>query len=138
MSCASGKNHQYNECKDNEKTPLLVARILTFEPLTCNSTTSSLTIATVHYKEEEGSAKKQNLPAEPPLFNNSPSPVKKKMLSNFDVHQSDKDSILSGDESDRWEYEEDRVAHFFAKQSKMEDQVDYAAMACPPVTKVEG
>jgi hypothetical protein len=53
------------------------------------------------------------------------------------VHQSDNDSILSGAESDGWEYEECRVAHFFAEQSKKEDLMDYATMDCPPVAEVE-
>ena len=29
------------------------------------------------------------------------------------------------------------MAHFFAKQSKKDDQMDYAAMGRPPVTEVE-
>jgi hypothetical protein len=92
MSSVAGQNHQYKGRKDNEDTPLPVECILTFEPLTCNSATSSLTTATAHFEEEEGSADNQKLPAELRLFDNSPFPVKKKMLSNFDV--------FSGNESD--------------------------------------
>ncbi len=89
--------------------------ILTFEPLTLNRTTSSLATTTAHYEEKEDLADNQKCLAKPPSSDDSPSLVKKKMLSNFDVCWSDKNSILSGDESDGWEYEEDRVAHFFAK-----------------------
>ncbi len=82
-------------------------------------------------------ANNQKHPAEPPSSNDSPSPVKKKTLINFDVQQSDNNLVLSGDESDGQEHKEDRVAHLFAKQSKKEDLMDYAAMDCSPVTKVE-
>ncbi len=46
--------------------------------------------------------------------------------------------ILSGDKSDGWEVEEDRVAHFFVDQARKEDQLDIAAMVdCPPVPEVD-
>ncbi len=137
MSSVAGQNQQYNERDCNDDSPLPVTHILTFAPSTRNSTTSSLTTATAHYKEEEGPAYNQKRPAKLPSSDDSPSPVKKKTLSNFNVHCYDEDSILSGDESDGWEYEEDRVAHFFAKQSKKEYQMDYAAMDCSHVAEVE-
>jgi hypothetical protein len=124
MSNVAGQNHQHYEHEDDEDSPHLVTHTLTFSSSTCNSTTSSLTTATAYHEVEEASTSNQKHPAKPPSSNNSPSPVKKKILSNFDVHQSGKESILSGDEIDWWEHEEDRVAHLFAEQSKKEDLMD--------------
>jgi hypothetical protein len=85
MSSVAGQNHQYCKRKDDEDSPLLVACILTFAPLTRISTTSSLNTATAHYKVEQGSTNNQKCPAKSPSSDNSPSLVKKKMLANFDV-----------------------------------------------------
>ncbi len=54
------------------------------------------------------------------------------------MRPSDDDSVLSGDDSDGWEVEENNVVYLFAEQTRKEDALDNAALVdCPPVACVE-
>ncbi len=106
-----------------------------------NSTTSSLTSATaLHRRSNKDNQKRpaEDLPSSSEEYDSSsPSPVKKKALANSDCRRSDDYSILSGNDSDRWECEDERVVHFFAKQAELEEQLDNAAMySGPPIAEV--
>ena len=117
------------------ESPVPIARILIFPPTQDNSTTSSLTARTPAVNEEDSSNRKRPAESQP---GESPSPAKNP-LPNFDMRPSDDDSILSGDDSDGWEVEEDKVVSFFADQMRKEDALDNTALVdCPPVACVAG
>ena len=105
-----------------------------------DSTTSSLTAATSTFNKEEGqNDSNQKRPAKLSP-DESPSPVRqrKNPLPNFDLRPSDDDSILSGDESDGCEAEEDEMVYFFSEQTRKEDELDNAKLLeCSPAACVE-
>jgi hypothetical protein len=59
------------------------------------------------------------------LDDDTPSP--KKALSDFSRRKNEKDSVVSGDDSNGWEREEGRVMHEFAAQAEADDEWDDAA-----------
>ena len=136
MPCFSIALNNHGSGDNKETPPQLVACVLTFSPMR-ESATPSLTAATSAFNEEEGQKESnQKRPAESrPEANESPSPVqqRKNPLPNFDLCPLDDDSVLSGDESDRWEAKEDKMVSFFSEQTRKEDELDNATLLeCPP------
>ncbi len=103
--------HNDHDSGDDEETPQAVARVLTFA---FASTHDSVAMSSLIDSN-------QKCPAES-LSDESPSPVRqsKNPLPNFDLRQLEDDSVLSGDESDGWEAEEDKMAYFFSEQTRKE------------------
>ncbi len=121
-------DHDHGSRGDDEETPQPVARVLTF----ASTHDSSMSLLTTDSNQKR--------PAESSPDDESPSLVRqrKNPLPNFDLRPSDDDSVLSGDESDGWEAEEDKMLNIFSEQTRKEDELDNAALLeCPPVACVE-
>ena len=107
----------------DEESPVPTARVLIYPRTHDESTTSSLTTGTPSVDKEDGqNTSNRKCPAKSQP-DQSPSPAKNP-LPNFDMRPSDDDSVLSGDDSDGWEVEEDKVVSLFAEQTRKEDALD--------------
>ncbi len=115
------------------------SRMVEVQPQTCMHTMSSLSTSN---EAREASAALQSLSFNMDEFALSDSlddgaPSPKKALPDFTLQKSDDDSVTSGDDSNGWEREEDRVRNAFNIQADTEDELELANFASDgPVNKV--
>lgn len=113
---------------DSGTTPPPIQRIAV-QPSTHGSAMSSLTTTNNNPSTPENRGKRAHA-ADDSSDDDSDSdrPSPKKKLPDFNVRKSDDDSVASGDDSNGWEVEEERLTHIIAAQAETEQRIEEQEM----------